>query len=118
MLNPDPLAHIRTLAERDPLTWGPALADHERQLSVVAESATTAKQLPPLWRQALTFARALARHLRAGLPRAHQTLASQRLAICRACPQYVPDSERCGACGCHLRTKVAWELSRCPEQRW
>jgi hypothetical protein len=113
----DPLAHIRTLAQADPAKWGPALAEHERQLSGVAKSATTAKP-PPLWRQALTFTVALAQHIKAGLPMARKRLARQRLAICKACPRYLADSGRCGSCGCNMAIKTTWQLSNCPEGKW
>ena len=108
----DPLDHLRTLAAADPGKWGPALAEHERQLS------GNSGRLPPLWRQALTFARAMVRHIQAGLPRASRSLQERRLAICEQCPRFQADGSRCGVCGCAMRLKAAWEQETCPEGRW
>jgi hypothetical protein len=110
-------AALVELADNDPGKWLAAAKDHARQLSGVADSATTAK-LPPLWKQALTFARALARHIKAGLPKATQALAERRLAICEQCPRFQVDGSRCGVCGCAMRLKAAWEQETCPEGRW
>jgi hypothetical protein len=119
-MSTDPLAHIRALAERDPVTWAPALAEHERQLASQSTTKRASKPigLPPLWRQVVTFLRALALHIRAGLPKTHQASVKARWRACQACPKYQAESERCGACGCFLRSKIAWELSECPEGRW
>jgi hypothetical protein len=105
-------AALVELADRDPGKWLAAAKDHARQLS------SDPLQLPPLWKQALTFARALARHMRAGLPKAPQALAERRLAICEQCPRYQVDGSRCGVCGCAMRLKAAWEQETCPEGRW
>jgi len=117
MNNPDPLAQLRALAKSDPIKWGPVVAEHERQLSGVAKS-TKAATLPPIWKQARTFLLALYRHVMAGLPQTHQASVKARWKACKACPRYQADTERCGACGCFLRSKIAWELSECPEKRW
>jgi len=120
MNSTDPLAHIRALAERDPVTWAPALAEHERQLASqpTTQRASKPMGLPPLWKQARTFLLALYRHVMAGLPQTHQASVKARWKACKACPRYQADTERCGACGCFLRSKIAWELSECPEKRW
>lgn len=107
-------AALVDLAERDPGKWLAAAKDHARQLS----GTSNANRLPPLWRQALTFARSLARHVRAGLPKAPVSLQERRLAICEQCPRYQVDGSRCGVCGCQMRLKAAWEQETCPEGRW
>ena len=114
----DPLAVIRQLAEADPAKWGPALAEHERQLREGPRSPAASPKLPQLWRRALNFTRAALVHVRAGLPRTSSKIARQRWKTCKACPRFMPEANQCGACGCYLRTKISWELSTCPEGRW
>jgi hypothetical protein len=106
----DPLAHIRTLAAADPAKWGPALAEHERQLR--------AGQLPSLATQVKNFGTALVRHVAAGMPKTPDATQDERLAICQSCPRYQADSQRCGTCGCYVQIKTAWEQETCPEGRW
>jgi len=105
-------AALIDLADRDPDKWLEAARSHARQLS------GSQQQLPPLWKQARTFLLALYRHVMAGLPKTHQASVKARWKACKACPRYQAESERCGACGCFLRSKIAWELSECPEKRW
>jgi hypothetical protein len=57
-------------------------------------------------------------HLLHGLPQAPWGLAARRMRICRACPLFIAQSERCSKCGCHLSTKTSWKLSTCPEGKW
>ena len=33
-------------------------------------------------------------------------LPSERLAICAACPHYIPTSHRCKLCGCYMQLKA------------
>jgi hypothetical protein len=113
----DPLAHLRQLARENPAKWAAALTEHERQLSGVADSATTAK-LPPLREMIAQFIADAFVHLVHGLPQAPWGLAARRMRICRGCPKFIAQSERCGACGCYLSTKTSWKLSECPEKKW
>ena len=114
----DPLAHLRTLAAADPAKWGAALLEHERQLIEGPRQPSAILKPPPLWLQAVTFARAMAQHIKAGLPMARKRLARQRMATCKACPRYLADSGRCGSCGCNMAIKTTWQLSSCPEGKW
>ena len=43
-----------------------------------------------------------------------------RATICRVCPHYRADSDRCGLCGCAfvIAERVASSVARCPESRW
>jgi hypothetical protein len=114
----DPLAHLRSLAATDPAKWGPVLKEHERQLLEGPRQATAIIRTPPLWRQALNFAHALAKHVRAGLPQTPSRLRKTRLKTCKACPHFLPENERCGVCGCFLATKISWQLATCPKGKW
>jgi hypothetical protein len=114
----DPLAHIRTLAAADPTKWGPALAEHERQLAEGPPKPNAPSKLPPLREMAANFVVDAFIHVLNGLPRAPWGLAARRMRICKKCPLFIAESERCSKCGCFLSTKTAWKLSSCPEGKW
>jgi hypothetical protein len=46
--------------------------------------------------------------------------AARRVALCRACPHYRADSNRCGLCGCAfvIAERIASLVAHCPEDRW
>lgn len=44
------------------------------------------------------------------------TLAAQRLAICQACPRYMPKTKTCGICYCYMPEKVKHAKSECAAQ--
>lgn len=71
---------------------------------------------PGMLRRAGNFARAAARYVAAGAPRADAEEASRRLAICRAnsCGFCRDDVCRHPACGCYLPEKTAWGTESCP----
>ena len=73
---------------------------------------------PGLLQRAVNFAGAVTRHVMHGLPVVSDEEKERRLGICRLCPQFIADSERCSKCGCAMRTKAAWALERCPLQLW
>lgn len=73
--------------------------------------------LPPLWRRALTFARAVARHTLDGLRRTAPSTLAARRAACKACDR-LRDDGRCGACGCPTAVKTAWRSESCRLGRW
>ena len=110
-------AALVELADNDPGKWLAAAKDHARQLSGIADSATTAK-LPPLREMLANFVVDVFIHILHGLPQAPWGLAARRMRICRGCPKFIAQSERCGACGCYLSTKTSWKLSECPEKKW
>lgn len=45
----------------------------------------------------------------------------ERFATCRACPAFIPDSERCSKCGCFMAAKT-WiggnPDALCPLKKW
>lgn len=72
--------------------------------------------MPSLARQAVNFTRAAVRHVAAGRPKASDEVKAARLAICRECEFYVPETIRCRAagCGCYLAVKTGWAAQSCP----
>jgi hypothetical protein len=63
-----------------------------------------------------SFFSAMTEHVAAGCPMPAPEVVAERLAICRACPDYAePD---CRRCGCHMPTKAAMALVECPIGKW
>lgn len=77
---------------------------------------------PSLGRMALGIAGAVGAAARAAIHgesvRASDDLVERRLATCRACPLWVVESSRCGACGCFTTAKAALAASTCPKGWW
>lgn len=72
---------------------------------------------PGLFARAKSFAKALARHVKAGCPTVPTEEQSRRLALCVVCPHYAVKGT-CDLCGCRLKTKVSWSLECCPIGKW
>lgn len=75
-------------------------------------------KLPSLLQQAKNLATATAEHAKNGFKNAQEEEKQRRLSICKECPHLIPDSMRCGQCGCYLETKAAWASSKCPIGKW
>jgi hypothetical protein len=57
-------------------------------------------------------------HVKDGLAQAQEELQAERLEICKGCEFYIPEQDRCGKCGCFLKSKSAWKSSKCPIGKW
>jgi hypothetical protein len=80
-------------------------------------------EMPPFFRLAANFAKASAAEtasMVSGDPPVAPEERDRRFALCRECPRFMPDSERCShpKCGCFLRIKTAWRSQKCPEGKW
>lgn len=42
----------------------------------------------------------------------------ERMAICRECPFYNAERNKCKKCGCHMAVKALYINSRCPIDKW
>lgn len=77
---------------------------------------------PRMGRMALNLAGAMMRTggaALAGQPvRAPEEVQTERLAVCAACSDFIPDENRCGLCGCKTKgwvlNKIKWATERCP----
>lgn len=69
-------------------------------LMVLSRDPADKKQLPPMWKQAINFAKAKTRHMLNGGRYLPLPLAQERLAECLLCDQRT--GERCGDCSCWL----------------
>ena len=42
----------------------------------------------------------------------------RRMTLCRACPLYDKEQNRCRKCGCKLKGKARFKAGSCPIQKW
>tara|TARA_A100001201_G_scaffold108250_1_gene92582 strand:- start:1421 stop:1783 length:363 start_codon:yes stop_codon:yes gene_type:complete len=76
------------------------------------------QQLPSKIQMAKNLASATKDHAKTGFAQAQDELQAERLEICKGCEFYIPDQDRCGKCGCYLKSKSAWKSSKCPIGKW
>jgi len=74
------------------------------------------KQAPGIFRKAISFAKAKAKHLAAGQPIVAESTHTQRMELCLLCPKRAFDV--CGECGCPLRDKIPMATEACPAGKW
>jgi hypothetical protein len=99
----------RVVAPWNPGTPGPDPADW-----IPSEAAPPPPAPPSLLSRAASFAGALADHVAHGLPHVPDAEKARRLAICRACPNLMPDGATCNRCGCNMPIKTGWLNQKCP----
>lgn len=75
-------------------------------------------ELPSLAKQAKSATLSTIRWVAAGRPIRSKEEQVAILAICRECPEYLTDKNRCSKCGCHLRQKTKMSTEHCPESKW
>jgi hypothetical protein len=92
----------------------PTRRAHVVNRSAIAEANPPAVPMPGLARQAVNFVGAVAHHVAAGMPSAPAEVKAARLAICRECDLYVPETARCRDVRC------GWADMSCPldPPRW
>lgn len=79
---------------------------------------------PNLFRRAINFTKATAKHLLHGSPKASSDEIQRRMSICRTCDLF--DGKICThkRCGCNVNTehkflnKLAWADQSCPDKHW
>jgi len=74
--------------------------------------------LPSKTQMLKNFASATKDHVQNGMVKAENDLQQQRLDICKGCEFYIPEQDRCGKCGCYLKSKSAWKSAKCPIGKW
>ena len=47
-----------------------------------------------------------------------QEMINQRLAICKACPDFIPMTSQCRKCGCFMSAKTRLRTASCPVNKW
>ena len=85
-------------------------------LIVLSKVAADVKEKPALWRQAISFAKAKARHLAKGLPMVDDATLAARMNECSICEFRALDA--CSACGCPLEAKTPLATEACPKGKW
>jgi hypothetical protein len=76
------------------------------------------QQLPSKMKMAKNLAIASKDHVKDSFAQAQEELQAERLEICKGCEFYIPEQDRCGKCGCFLKSKSAWKSSKCPIGKW
>lgn len=91
-------------------------------LIVLSKLDDDKKQPPGKLRQAMNFAKALAKHAKDGARLVNDRVFELRMAECLTCPERVGD--KCAACGCPVDAKASWASEDCglvklgKEPRW
>lgn len=75
-------------------------------------------KLPSIWQMTKNFSKEVTKYIAEGLPNVTESEYKRRLDICASCEFYLPDSQRCGSCGCLLEHKAKWKTSSCPKKKW
>jgi hypothetical protein len=57
-------------------------------------------------------------HILSGELRAPEDVATSRLDICKACPEFIGITRQCKNCGCVMNLKVKLQDSGCPIGKW
>ncbi len=73
---------------------------------------------PSLIEQAKSFGKAVIDQARAGNPKRSHEQTTKSMRICKQCPSYVAEDERCRKCGCRMPVKIKWATTRCPLNKW
>jgi hypothetical protein len=95
--------------------------DGERlQWSDFQPEAAAVPEGPGLLRQAFNYGRAVGRHIGNGRREVPETVAADRLSVCRNCDDCDQASLVCrhAQCGCQLLTKTRWASEACPLGHW
>lgn len=80
--------------------------------------APASPEYPPLVRQAMSFGKAVVAHVASGLAKVDDAELARRMAICEACPEFIPEDRRCVLCGCAMKLKARWRSEACPLGKW
>ena len=73
-----------------------------------------------IYKMVKSFAKEVKEFAKEGAPHVSAQEYQARLGVCRACPHFKDDIERCGLCGCLVEHKAKWGTSSCPDDppRW
>lgn len=55
---------------------------------------------------------------RSGFKLSSEQVYTQRLEICKACPQLIKPDMQCKMCGCMMKAKTRVEAASCPLKKW
>lgn len=73
---------------------------------------------PGLIERGLSFVGAIADYAFAGFPAMPEGESERRLSICRACPEFKPETSQCGVCTCYMNIKAHMATAACPLNKW
>lgn len=98
----------------------PHPAEVGKYRDLMVSMATGRPAYPPAATMAASAIRAAAGFVASGGAVVDAAERDRRLAICRECPEFVPDQGRCRKCGCYANLKARIARSVCPDSppRW
>jgi hypothetical protein len=76
------------------------------------------QKLPSKIQMAKNLTQASVEHAKNGFANVTSEEQQARLDICKSCEFYIPEQDRCGKCGCYLKSKSAWKSGKCPVEKW
>lgn len=76
------------------------------------------EKYPSIITQAKSFGKAAVKQVAAGMPTRSAEKIAEAMRICKQCPKYVAEDERCKKCGCRMPAKIKWATTNCPLKKW
>jgi len=73
---------------------------------------------PSTIQMAKNLAESTVKHVKSGLLKVTEEERQKRLDICSDCEFYIPKEDRCGKCGCYMKSKSTWKTGQCPIGKW
>jgi hypothetical protein len=107
---------LRTFCLKNP-EWVVKRRDRNNHgLMVLSKCAEDVREKPSLFRQAVNFTTAMAKHVSGGRKTVPLEVLSAREAECAICEFRALDA--CSACGCPLEAKLPLSSEKCPKDKW
>lgn len=73
---------------------------------------------PSILTQALSFGKAVLKHIADGFRNVSDEVYKERVKICEGCDKFSQEARRCLECGCYVDTKASWASEECPLKKW
>jgi len=86
--------------------------------SVLAVFLTSSDEGTSLGQKFKMFFKTMWAWARSGFKLSSEQVSTQRLEICKACPQLVKPQFQCKMCGCMMKAKTKVEAASCPLKKW
>ena len=71
---------------------------------------------PSLGTMVWKFGAELAAHAAGGFEAVPLLVYNDRITACLSCPSLLPETIRCGLCGCNMEAKAKWATASCPKE--
>ncbi|MFZ9793684.1 MAG: hypothetical protein ACO3F3_15250 [Gemmataceae bacterium] len=74
-------------------------------------------EMPSTGEQVGSFVSSAAKWAFSGCKRVPLEVHQERMRTCVEC-EFIKDENRCGVCGCFIKTKTSWVTEKCPVGKW